>query len=153
MISARDSDKDSAMMSKEITPAKNHQKPIHYFKDFHEWPNNWMVIDEDLKIGQNLLVLFEPFIDTLIKKGLSIKIIKNHMANLTMLGEEIIRRLNDGDEKNRRLAPRKLLLEYIEEEYGPLVHHWDPNDRTEQTYQKSLDATCRRLYRFVTASN
>ena len=140
-------------MSKKITSAKNYHKPINYFKDFQEWPQNWMVIDEDLKVGKSLLALFEPFIDTLIKKGLSVKIIKNHMANLTMLGGEIIRRLNDGDEKNRKLAPRKLLLEYIEDEYGPLVHHWDPNDSTEQAYQKSFDATCRRLHKFVTASN
>jgi Cft2 family RNA processing exonuclease len=129
---------------------KKHQKPTHYFKDFYEWPNNWMVIDEDLKAGKNLLTLFEPFIDTLIRKGLSVKIIKNHMANLKMLGEEIIRRLNDGDENNRKLSPKQLLLQYIEDEYGPLIHHWDPNDSTEQSYQKSLDATCRKLYKFVT---
>jgi len=109
-----------------------------------------MVIDEDLKAGKNLLTLFEPFIDTLIRKGLSVKIIKNHMANLKMLGEEIIRRLNDGDENNRKLSPKQLLLQYIEDEYGPLIHHWDPNDSTEQSYQKSLDATCRKLYKFVT---
>lgn len=133
-------------------PKKN-QKPSHYFKDFYEWPNNWRVIDEDIKTGKNLLMLFEPFINTLIKEGLSVKTIKNHMTHLTILGEEIIRRLNDGDEKNRKLAPKKLLLEYIEDEYGPLVHHWDPNDSTEQTYQKSFDATCRKLYKFVTASN
>lgn len=140
------------MMSKKKLPAKNRQKLPNYFKDFHDWPSHWVVVDEDLKIGSSILIIFEPFIRTLIEEGLSAKTIKNHMSNLTILGAEIIRCLNDSDEKNRKLSPRKLLLEYIDHEYGPLVYSWDPNNSTEEGYQKSLDATCRKLHKFITAS-
>ncbi len=140
-------------MSKKIRPTKIHKKAADYFKDFQEWPTNWMIIDKDLETGKNLLALFELFIGTLIRNRLSVKTIKNHMVHLSILGEEIIRQLNDGDEKNRKLTPRKLLLEYLAEEYGPLVHHWAPNDSREEGYQKSFDATCRKLYKFTTSSN
>jgi len=130
---------------------KKYIKPVNYFKDYCDWPKHWMESDEDLATGNALLVLFTPFIESLIKNDLSVRIIKNHMGNLSVLGGEIIRRLNDGDEKNRKLQPKELLLEYIDEEYGPLVHHWDPNNTTEESYLKSFDGTCRKLYKFILA--
>lgn len=140
-------------MPKKQMTAKKYQKPVDYFKDFYEWPKDWMGVKADLVIGDALLRLFTPFIESLIKNGLSVKTIKNHMGNLAVLGSEIIRRLNDGDEKNRKLMPRKLLLEYINDENGPLVHHWDPNDSTEEAHLKSFDATCRKLFKSITTSN
>ena len=130
---------------------KSYTQPSDYCSDYLEWPKEWSVIDKDLVIGNQLLQLFTPFIEFLMKEGLSVKTIKNHITNLTVLGSEIIRCLNDGDEKNRKLTPKKLLLEYIDEDSGPLVSHWDPNDPTEEAYLKSLDATCRKLYKFITA--
>lgn len=139
-------------ISKKKMP-KHYQKPADYFSNFAQWPEDWMVIDEDLVIGNNLLELFTPFIENLIKEELAIKTIKNHMGNLMLLGEEIIRRLNDDDEDNRKLMPKKLLLEYIDEEYGPLLLHWDPNDPTEEAHLKAFDATCRKLFKFIMTSN
>lgn len=141
----------NAVMSMKKT-AKVYQKPTDYFSDFPEWPTHWRVTDDDLAIGQGLLTWFEPFIATLIKDGRAVKTITHHMANLTILGAEIIQRLNDDDESHRTLSPRALLLEYVSEEGGPLVHAWDPNDRIEEAYQKSFNATCRKLFKFVSAS-
>jgi len=112
-----------------------------------------MGTDEDLAIGEALLGLLTPFIESLIKDGLSVKTITNHMGNLSVLGGEIIWRLNGGDEKKRDLRPRELLLEYICDDGGPLVHHWNPNDSAEEAHLKSFDATCRKLYKFIAPSN
>lgn len=117
-----------------------------------EWPTQWIIVNDDLAVGQQLLTVFEPFIDTLRKEGRAAKTLRKHLLHLHILGAEIIRRLNDGDEDNRTLLPVPLLLEYIEEDYGPLVHQWDPNDRVDESNQKSFDATCRRLYKFISAS-
>lgn len=111
-----------------------------------------MIVDKDLVIGQGLITVFELFIDTFIKDGRSVKTVKYHVTHLTILGSEIIRRLNDGDESNQTLSPKASLLEYFEEEYGPLIHHWNPNDRIDEAHKKSFDATCRQLFKFVTAS-
>ena len=140
-------------MSKKKVSPKKYRKPVDYFSNFHEWPKDWVGVDEDLAIGNSLLTLFTPFIESLIENGLAVKTIKNHMGNLGVLGSEIIRRLNDSDEENRKLRPRKLLLEYIDDQHGPLVHHWDPNDSIEEGYLKAFDATCRKLFKFTSASN
>lgn len=132
--------------------ANTKQKPADYFDDFLQWPTQWMISDDDLPIGQRLLTLFEPFIDTLIKEGRSAKTVRNHVAHLKILGAEIVRRLNEGDEDKRTLPPKPLLLAYIEEEYGPLVHQWDPNVRADEAHQRSFDATCRKLYKFISES-
>lgn len=130
-----------------------YEKPTDYFKDFYEWPQIWQVIAEDLVIGENLLEMFKPFIEMLIAEGLSVKTVKKHMLNLTLLGAEIIRRLNDDDEANRKLTPKKLLLKYINEYEGPLIHFWDPNIPAEEANLNAFDGTCRKLYKFTFPAN
>jgi hypothetical protein len=139
---------NGVIMSKKRT-AKSYRTPVDYFSNYYELPKQWMGTDEDLVIGDALLTLFTPFIESLIKDELSVKTITNHMGNLSVLGGEIIWCLNGVDEKKRNLTPRELLLEYICDDGGPLVHHWNPNDRAEEAHLKSFDATCRKLYRFI----
>jgi len=132
--------------------ANTNQKPVDYVDDVLQWPTQWMISDDDVLIGQRLLTLFEPFIDMLIKEGPSTKTMHKHVAHLRMLGAEIVRRLNEDDEDKRTLPAKPLLLAYIEEEYGPLVHLWDPNVRADESHQRAFDATCRKLYKFILAS-
>ena len=106
----------------------------------------------DRVIANNLLALFVPFITALIQSELSVKTIKRHMGNLALLGSEIIRNLNAGDEKYRKLKPKPLLLKYIDAEEGPLLYHLDPNESADEAHQKSFDATCCKLCRFILAS-
>lgn len=110
-----------------------------------------MIRSDDVPIGQRLLTLFEPFINTLIKEGRSAKTVRNHVAHLRILGAETVRRLNECDDK-RTLPPKPLLLAYIEEEYGQLIHQWDPNVRADGAHQRSFDAICRKLYKFISAT-
>ena len=82
-------------------------------------------------------------------QGLAAKTIKNHMHHLNLLGSEIVRRLNDGDESYRKLPGNALILKYIDDETGPLLSFWDPNDNAERGYHMAFDATCRKLYKFI----
>jgi hypothetical protein len=118
-----------------------------------EWPNDWMGIKEDLEIGRGLLALFIPFIQHLIDEGLAKKTIKKHGCHLGILGSEIIQRLNSLDEENRKLSPRELILHYVDEEGGPMLSFWDPNDKTELAHHMAYDATCRKLLKFMTRKN
>lgn len=124
----------------------------NYLDDLLEWPQHWMLINDDMSIGQQLLTVFDLFIATIMKDGRSAKTIKKHVAHLHLLGSEIVRRLHDGDEANLKLPPKQLILEYIDEEYGPLVHYWDPNNPADEAHQKAFDSTCRKLYKFILAS-
>lgn len=131
--------------------ANTNQKPADYVDDVLQWPTQWMISNDDVPIGQRLLTLFEPFIDMLIKEGRSTKTMHKHVAHLRILGAEIVRRLNEDDEDKRTLPAKSLLLAYIEEEYGPLVHQWDSNVRADESHQRAFDATCRKLYKFILA--
>ena len=126
------------------------KQPSDYFSDIDELPSNWMGVEEDLKIGRGLLALFIPFIQHLIDQGLARKTIKKHGDHLSMLGGEIIERLNETDEENRKLSPRELILHYVEEEGGPLLSYFDPNIKAELAQHMAYDATCRKLLKFVT---
>lgn len=105
-------------MSKKKTIPKSYKHPTDYLKEYGDWPNKWMIFSEDQKTGNEILSMFTSFIYFLIKNKFSVKTIKNHMLYLNLLGDEIIGRLNDEDEKNRTLPIKELILEYIEEEGG-----------------------------------
>ena len=109
-----------------------------------------MGIEEDLAIGRGLLALFIPFIQHLIDQGVAQKTIKSHGYHLSMLGGEIIERLNQDDEDNRKLPPRELILHYVDDEGGPLLSFFDPNVKAELAQHMAYDATCRKFLKFVT---
>jgi hypothetical protein len=148
-IEVRCFDEGNGMMTKKRTSAKRTGEPTDYCRDFNEWPQQWMVVDADLKTGRDMLATFTVFVQSLIDAGLAAKTIKNHMHHLNLLGSEIVRQLNDGDESHRKLPGNALLLKYIDDESGPLLTFWDPNDNTEVGYHMAFDATCRKLYKFI----
>jgi hypothetical protein len=137
------------MMPKAKKNTNDSNYPSDYFSDIDEWPKNWMGIEEDLAIGRGLLALFIPFIQHLIDQGMAKKTIKNHGYHLSMLGGEIIERLNQDDEDNRKLPPRELILQYVDDEGGPLLSFFDPNVKAELAQHMAYDATCRKLLKFV----
>ena len=120
-----------------------------YFSDIDEWPNDWMAVEEDLEIGRGLLALFIPYVKHLIDERLAKKTIRNNGYHLKMLGGEIVERLNQADEDNRKLSPRELILHYVHEEGGPLLSFLDPNVKAELAQHMAYDATCRKLLKFV----
>ncbi len=131
------------------TSAKPTREPTDYCRDFNEWPEQWMIVDADLKTGRDLLVSFTLFVRFLMDQGLAKKTITNHIHHLNLLGAEIVRSLNDGDDAQRKLTGNALILKYVDDETGPLLSFWDPNDNTERGYHLAFDATCRKLYKFI----
>ncbi len=136
-------------MKKKKKITKNSYELTEYFSDYNQWHKKWIETDDDLEISRSISLSFVVFVKFLITKGLAKKTIKNHIQNLDLLGGEIIRRLNDDDESYRNLAGNELILKYIDDENGPLLPFWDPNDSTELEYHKAFDGTCRKLYKFI----
>jgi hypothetical protein len=102
--------------------------------------------EKDLPPGERVVACFQPFIQHMVTCGLSRKTIRRHVDNLWLLGGEIIRDLNQTPSL-RRVEVERLLRDRIHEDGGPLL----PTNSEEE--QRSLDATCRRLHRFLTESN
>jgi hypothetical protein len=102
-----------------------------------------MGLEKDLPPGEKLMACFRPFIEHLAASSLSPRTIQNHVDNLWALGGEIIRYLHE-DPSLRRKDIEEILDARIDEEGGPLVYAYE----SEEALQRSLDSTCRKLYRF-----
>jgi hypothetical protein len=102
-----------------------------------------MGLEKDLPPGEKLMACFRPFVEHLAASDLSPRTIQNHVDNLWALGGEIIRYLHE-DPSLRRKDIEEILDARIDEEGGPLVYAYE----SEETLQRSLDSTCRKLYQF-----
>lgn len=91
-----------------------------------------------------LVKYFTPFLRDLLMQQLSRKTLRRHRDNIWVLGGEVIRRLQM-DSALRRMPIEQIVLGLIEEEGGPLLSRRQSDDE-----QRSFDATCRRLFRFLT---
>jgi hypothetical protein len=113
-----------------------------YCRDLDNWPRSWMGLEKDLPPGEELVACFRPFIEHLASSSLSSKAIRRHVDNLWILGGEIIRDLNYTPSL-RKVTAQRLLREAIHADGGPLIHNGSEEE------QHSLDATCRKLHRFL----
>ena len=114
-----------------------------YCRDLPNWPRSWMGLEKDLPPGEGLIVCFRPFIESLASAGLSPKTIRRHVDNLWVVGGEIIRDLHD-DPSLRKKTAEQLLRAAVHDDGGPLLYHGS------EEQQRSVDSTCRKLYRFLT---
>ena len=111
--------------------------------DLDAWPDRWMIDQPDRTMGKAIVTVLTPFIEHLIKQGLTKRTLKRHVDNLWVLGGEIITDIN-WDESLRKLSAKDLVINAIDEEGGPLLRNpLDPED------QKPFDSTCKKLYKFL----
>ena len=103
-----------------------------------------MGLEKDLLPGEKLVACFRPFLEALAASDLSPKTIQKHVDNLWSLGGEIIRDLNETPSL-RKQSIEKILADRIDDEGGPLVYARE----SEESLQRSLDSTCRKLHRFL----
>jgi hypothetical protein len=116
---------------------------LAYVPDLDAWPDSWMIDTPDRSMGKAIVTVLTPFIEHLIKQGLTKRTLKRHVDNLWALGGEIITGIN-WDESLRKLSVRDLVINAIDEEGGPLLRNpLDPED------QKPFDSTCKKLYKFL----
>jgi len=111
--------------------------------DLDDWPRSWHVEPDDIVIGQQIVTLFTPFLLHLLDQGLAKATVRRHRDNLWELGGELIRRRYDDDELARHNVA-DAIAQLIEGDGGPLI--WP---RITQAEQDALDATCRKLDRFM----
>ena len=103
-----------------------------------------MGLEKDLRPGEKLVACFRPFLEALAASDLSPTTIQKHVDNLWALGGEIIRDLNETPSL-RRKSIEQILADRIDDEGGPLVYALE----SEESLQRSLDSTCRKLHRFL----
>jgi hypothetical protein len=117
-----------------------------YCPDLENWPQIWSFDERDIAPGKRIVEFFRPFLLHLLSQGLATKTLRKHRDHLWMLGGEVIRRRQENSTL-RRLAVEKATFALLEEDGGPLI--WP---RISEQEQDSFDATCRKFYRFLTAT-
>jgi hypothetical protein len=117
-----------------------------YCPDLSEWPTIWHYEERDLIPGKEIVAVFKPFLLHLLSQGLTRKTLNLHRDNLWLLGGEIIRDLYETPKLRKRTA-QELVITAIDGGEGPLLH-----GRASEQEQRSFDSTCKKLYRFLTAS-
>ena len=110
------------------------------------WPRSWHVEPEDILVGEQIVQVLTPFLLYLLDQRLAKATIRRHRDNLWSLGGELIRLRYDDDALTKKHV-KDALRQLIEGDGGPLM--WP---RISESEQNSLDATCRKLNRFLRES-
>lgn len=119
---------------------------LEYCKDIGKWADSWEIDEGDIKIGEDIVEQFKPFIISLIEKDLSKKTIKLYRDYLWALGGELIRQVNEDEDGNeRQLTTKELILKHVDESGGPYWRH-AYNEADEEKY----NSVCRKFFRFIT---
>jgi len=129
-----------------IVPSEDAASLLKACPDLDEWPMRWQCEAADLAPGTAIVATFKPFLLDLLRRKASTTTFNRDRRNLWQIGGEIIRRRYD-DPALKRLPIDTLIRQLIEEDGGPLI--WP---RISETEQNAIDATCRKLYRFLNQS-
>jgi hypothetical protein len=116
-----------------------------YCPDLDQWPGSWAYEPRDIPYGLRMVECFTPFLRELLALSLSRKTLRQHRDNIWVLGGEVIRRLQLDSSLRRRPVP-PVILNLIGDDGGPLLSHGQSDAE-----QRSFDATCRKLFRFLNA--
>lgn len=136
--------KTSTLNRATLAPVTAASGPKAYDHDLDAWPRSWMGWEKDLPPGAELVACFRPFIAQLAAAGLAPRTIRRHVDNLWHLGGRIITDLHQTP-RRRTLPVRQLLWQAVDDdEGGPLIH-----GGLDEPAQRSFDATCRKLRRFL----
>jgi len=139
--------------STKSTPRKKQKNILHkktadllleYCKDINGWPKSWRIEHVDIKFGEELLNEFKSFLIEKIEQGRAKNTIKIYARYLWVLGGEIISQINT-DDYDRKLMPRDVLLNSLDESGGP---YWP--GAFDELQHRRYDSICRLLYKFMT---
>ena len=113
-----------------------------YCPDLDQWPGSWAYEARDIPYGLRMMECFTPFLREML--ALSRKTLRQRRDNIWLLGGEVIRRVQM-DSGLRRRPAEQVVLDLIGDDGGPLLSHGQS-----EAEQRSFDATCRKLFRFLT---
>jgi hypothetical protein len=106
------------------------------------WPASWAGSPQDVAIGENLVQLFLPFVESLQKQKFATKTIRRHIDNLWAIGGELIRDLHL-DPMLRHQSAANLVCQAIADGLAPLV------SGASESEQRAMDATARKFAKFL----
>ena len=110
------------------------------------WIEDWKISNDCDPASKSLIELFDSFLSYLKnERKLAKKTIKRHETSCHALGGHIVNDLYNSFSPSSDSSKfgKELLLVYINQYEGPLIHH------DNEKWQNEIDATCRQLYKFL----
>ncbi|NTW87666.1 MAG: hypothetical protein HGB26_00745 [Desulfobulbaceae bacterium] len=109
------------------------------------WDKDWHIVDGDEQLANELLPVFEKYLVALQKRGASKSTMNRHKKACHAIGGYIINKIfkYEWDELEEPLNGEELIFQCVYGFAGPLIYH------DNQTLQKEVDATSRKLYNFI----
>lgn len=117
-----------------------------YCPDLSTWAHSWRYEDKDILPGEQLVEILIPFLRHLRNEGRTRATRNRHRDSLWLLGGEFISAITEKP-KLRKRPVLEVLLDLIADGEGPLI-----DGGMSEASQNALDATCRKLHRFLLAS-
>jgi hypothetical protein len=108
-------------------------KRLNYEKitnDMNDWPKRWAGDNSAPPIGRSVQAM-HSFLLAMMEEGLASTTINRHLDNLWLLGGEIIYRIHE-DRKLKKLSGDDLILQFVDEEGGPLSKHLSTEEEQKQ---------------------
>jgi len=130
-----------------ILAPRDEQRLRQACPDLDNWPRSWRYEQADLAVGQQIIQILTPFLLHLLDQGLARATVRRHRDNIWLLGGKLIRLRYEDDEVARQDVT-VALQQLVDRDGGPLVC-----PRISESEQESLDATCRKLHRFMVDSS
>ena len=106
----------------------------------------WQYEPKDIAPGTAIVAILKPFLRDMLHSKPSRASFNRHRDNLWLVGGEFIRLRYEHPDLHR-MSIDHLVQHLIEEDGGPLL--WP---RISESEQRAIDATCRKLYRFLNPS-
>ncbi len=113
-----------------------------YCPDLDQWPRSWAYEARDIAPGRRMVECFKPFLRELLALQLSRQSRRRHRDNIWALGGSCRLQM---DSDLRRRPIEQVVLTLIGDDSGPLL-----SQGQSEAAQRSFDATCRKLFRFLT---
>lgn len=106
---------------------------------------DWSICTEDEILLEKIIPVFEAYLKNILDKGVSKSTFNRHKSACHALGGYIVGKIYGyGDDAfSGNESGEEILLHYIDENGGPLIHH------DNETWQREVDAMCKKLFCFL----
>ncbi len=119
----------------------------NFQREKQQWIATWALISSHPKVGEKILKAMQSFVSVIRGQRLPDMILNRHAFNLWLLCGEIVKYVQD-DNELKSLSSDELILRFVDAEGGPTCAQL-----ANEQEQRRFDATCLKLFNFLTMPN
>ena len=109
------------------------------------WEKDWSVCKQDRDLSSKMSPIFDSYLESLVKNGVSITTFNCHQNACHELGSYIVAQIftHNNNPFTGTETGKEILLNYINKYGGPLIN------QDNQNLQRQINITCKKLFKFL----